>query len=200
MAEPLKSSPPQDDSAPRTARARSERDLGGRSKRPTRGQRTSGGSGSTRSNDSEAPKEQRYKAPRTGTPGDAPPRRGTKGTRPTRGGSRSPQRPRDVTAGNGARMLAPVALVVFAIACFAVLSSQDGGNAARSSGDAAATEAAATSAAAKSGPKRSTYRVKPGDSFAAIAEKQGVDVATLRELNPDIDPRALQPGQKLKLK
>lgn len=122
------------------------------------------------------------------------------GKRPTRGGSRSPQRPRDVKAGNGARMLAPVALVIFAIACFTVLSSQDSGNAARSSDDAAATEAAATSAAAKSGPTRSTYRVKAGDSFAAIAEKQGVDVATLQELNPDIDPRALQPGQKLKLK
>lgn len=97
-------------------------------------------------------------------------------------------------------MLAPIALVIFAIACFMVLSSQDSGSASRTSDEAAATKAAATSAAAKSGPTRSTYRVKAGDSFAAIAEKQGVDVATLQELNPDIDPRALQPGQKLKLK
>lgn len=196
MAEPLKSSLPQDDPAPRTARARSERDLGGRSKRPARGQR----SGSTRSNASEAPKEQRYKAPRTGTPSEVPPRSGSKGARPTRGGSRSPQRPRDVKAGNGARLLAPLALVVFAIACFTVISSQDSGSAAKTSDEAAATKAAAASAAAKSGPTRSTYRVKAGDSFAAIAEKQGVDVETLQELNPDIDPRALQPGQKLKLK
>lgn len=200
MAEPLKSSLPQDDSAPRTARARSERDLGGRSKRPVRGQRASGKSGSTKSNASEAPKEQRYKAPRTGTPGNTPPRTGSTGTRPTRGGSRSPQRPRDVKAGSGARMLAPIALVIFAIACFMVLTSQDSGSASRTSDEAAATKAAATSAAAKSGPTRSTYRVKAGDSFAAIAEKQGVDVSTLQELNPDIDPRALQPGQKLKLK
>ena len=58
-------------------------------------------------------------------------------------------------------------------------------------------------ASAESGstvPVRSTYRVKPGDSFAAIAEKTGVEVDTLAELNPDVDPRALQPGQKLKLK
>lgn len=97
-------------------------------------------------------------------------------------------------------MLAPIAIVVFAIASFSVLSGQDSGGAAKTSDEAAATKDAAASAAAKSGPTRSTYRVKAGDSFAAIAEKQGVDVATLQELNPDIDPRALQPGQKLKLK
>ncbi|MBI2691356.1 MAG: LysM peptidoglycan-binding domain-containing protein [Solirubrobacterales bacterium] len=152
------------------------------------------------SNPSESPRKQRYKAPRTGTPGDAHQGTGPTGTRPLRGGSRAPQRPRDVQAGNGARMLAPIALVIFAIAIFAVLSSQDSGSAAKTSNEAAATKPAATTAAAKSGPTRSTYRVRPGDSFAAIAEKQGVDVETLQELNPDIDPRALQPGQKLKLK
>lgn len=49
-------------------------------------------------------------------------------------------------------------------------------------------------------PVRSTYRVKQGDSFASISEKTGVPIETLQELNPEIDPRALQPGQKLKLK
>jgi LysM repeat protein len=191
MAEPLKSTPPVDDSSPRTARARSERDLGNRSKRPARGQRSS-----AKSKPSESRSEPRSK-PRAESRGEAPPRAGTK--RPTRSGGHSPQRPRDVKAGNGARLLAPIALVVFAIACFTVLSSQDTGKA-NNSNEAAATKAAAASAAAKSGPTRSTYRVKPGDSFAAIAEKQGVDVATLQELNPDVDPRALQPGQKLKLK
>ena len=81
-----------------------------------------------------------------------------------------------------------------------MLSSQGGGSTASTTEKAAATKAAATAAATKSGPTRSTYRVKAGDSFAAIAEKQGMEVTTLQELNPDIDPRALQPGQKLKLK
>lgn len=49
-------------------------------------------------------------------------------------------------------------------------------------------------------PLRATYRVKQGDSFASISEQTGVPVETLQELNPEIDPRALQPGQKLKLK
>lgn len=97
-------------------------------------------------------------------------------------------------------MFAPIALVIFVIACFTVISNQDSGSAAKTSDEAAATEAAATSAAAKRGPTRSAYRVKAGDSFAAIAEKQGIEVETLQELNPEIDPRALQPGQKLKLK
>src|SRR6476620_5673460 len=148
MAEPLKSSPSQDDSAPRTARARSERDLGGRTKRPARGQRGPSKSGTSRSGTSNTPSEQRYKAPRTGSPGESPDRSGPKGNRPTRGGSRTPQRPRDVKAGNGARLLAPIAVVVFAIACFMVISNQDSGGAAQTSAEAKATKAAATAAAA----------------------------------------------------
>lgn len=101
-------------------------------------------------------------------------------------------------------MLAPLALIVFAIACFAVLTNQSSGGSAKdaaSSNSTGSTAAKATAAgAAASTPTRATYKVKAGDSFAAIAEKQGVDVNTLQELNPDIDPRALQPGQKLKLR
>ena len=76
-----------------------------------------------------------------------------------------------VKAGSGARIIAPVALIVFAIACFTVLTSQDSDSTTKSPEKAAATKAAATAAAAKSGPTRTTYRVKSGDSFAAIAEK-----------------------------
>lgn len=49
-------------------------------------------------------------------------------------------------------------------------------------------------------PTRSTYRVRAGDSFGSIAEEVGMPVEDLQMLNPDVDPRALQPGQKLKLK
>ncbi|MGK2878056.1 MAG: LysM peptidoglycan-binding domain-containing protein [Solirubrobacterales bacterium] len=182
MAEPLKQTTSVDDATPRTARARSERDLGGRSRRPARGQRST-------------------RKPAVSEAGTEPrPQRSSKSSRKPNSGSGSPQRPRNVQAGNGARLIAPIALIVFAIACFAVLSSQGSGSSASTSEKAAATEAAATAAAAKSGPTRSTYTVKVGDSFAIIAEKQGIEITTLQELNPDIDPRALQPGQKLKLK
>jgi hypothetical protein len=177
MAEPLKHPMSRGDGAPadgapRTARARSERDLGRSSKR-----------------------RERRPEPRA----DARPRNGGTSSRSAGARSGSPQRPRGVKAGNGARLLAPLALIVFAIACFIVLSSQQSSGTADTS--TTSTKAAATTAAAKTvGPTRSKYTVKPGDSFAAIAEKQGVEVQTLQELNPDIDPRALQPGQKLKLK
>lgn len=187
MAEPLKKStlngPTPEGSAPRTARARSERDFG-RNKRPARGERSSSPRPSNRAESRPASDRNR-------------PERG----RPSRGGSGSPQRPRDVSAGSGARMLAPLALIVFAIACFVVLTNQSSDGKVDDSASTGSTAAkAAAAGAAASGPTRSTYKVKAGDSFAAIAEKQGVDVNTLQELNPDIDPRALQPGQKLKLK
>lgn len=117
------------------------------------------------------------------------------------------------STGSSARLLAPLALVICAIAVLAVLSS--GGTDTPTRGDVKDTpssEAGESSeqsanasdssgdATGSTGPTRATYRVKPGDSFAAIAEKTGVDVDTLAELNPDVDPRALQPGQKLKLK
>lgn len=94
-------------------------------------------------------------------------------------------------------MLAPLALVVFAVACFLVISSQ-GDDGVRASSEAG--KAAATSAPAVKKTTRSVYRVKAGDSFGVIAEKTGITVTTLQQLNPDVDPRALQPGQKLKLR
>lgn len=50
------------------------------------------------------------------------------------------------------------------------------------------------------GTRPALYKVKRGDSFGAISEKTGVDARDLAELNPDVDPRALQPGQQLKLR
>jgi len=45
-----------------------------------------------------------------------------------------------------------------------------------------------------------TYVVQPGDNLSAIAEKTGVSVERLEELNPDIDPQALPSGATLKLR
>lgn len=128
--------------------------------------------------------------------------------RPQRNTSRNRRRPQKVPGGKGARLFAPIAIVVVAIACLIVLSSQDStsGTADRgaqstetnSTNESPAENSAAGAAADADIP--ATYRVKAGDSFAAIAEEFGLDATTLAELNPDTDPRALQPGQKLKLK
>jgi LysM repeat protein len=107
-------------------------------------------------------------------------------------------------------MLAPLALIVCAFAVFAVVSSSgDNGNSKSTSGTGSQSGRSADSSGAASGAapaggaavtNRATYKVKPGDSFAAIAENLNIDVDKLKLLNPTVDARALQPGQKLKLK
>ena len=44
------------------------------------------------------------------------------------------------------------------------------------------------------------YVVQPGDSLSLIAEKTGVSLERLQQLNPDIDPQLLPSGVKLKLR
>ncbi|MGB0890351.1 MAG: LysM peptidoglycan-binding domain-containing protein [Solirubrobacterales bacterium] len=103
--------------------------------------------------------------------------------------------------------MAPAAILVFAIAMFAVLTADDPTQpqpAATQSGSESSSRSTQSGSddgdSSTTTTRRSSYTVKPGDSFAAIAEKLNLDVNVLSELNPDVDPRALQPGQKLKLK
>lgn len=107
-----------------------------------------------------------------------------------------------------ARYLAPLAIVAFLVALVVVVSP---------SGDSAPTEPDSVPAAAtperrsgeeqaerseedrpRTGPR--TYRVRPGDTPSTIAEKTGVPLEELEALNPDIDPQALAPGQRLRLR
>jgi LysM domain len=45
-----------------------------------------------------------------------------------------------------------------------------------------------------------TYVVQENDTLAGIAEKTGVSVEDLQNLNPDIDPQALPAGATLQLR
>ena len=44
------------------------------------------------------------------------------------------------------------------------------------------------------------YVVQPGDSLSLIAEKTGVSLERLQQLNPNIDPQLLPSGVKLQLR
>jgi len=44
-----------------------------------------------------------------------------------------------------------------------------------------------------------TYTVRAGDNLGTIAERTGVSVEELQELNPTVDPQALTVGQRIKL-
>ena len=105
-------------------------------------------------------------------------------------------------ARNSARLLAPIALAVFAVVFFAVVLSSG-------SEDRKPSRAAASGAkrASKSTPARrtrrrtrATYTVKIGDNLPSIAEKTGLSVEKIQELNPELDPYGLQSGQKIKLR
>jgi LysM repeat protein len=106
-------------------------------------------------------------------------------------------------ASNSARILAPVALAVCAVAFFAVILSSGTGNEER--GDQAdATNDRPSSRTKRQSQRRkptaSTYTVKTGDTLAGIAEKTGVPVEKIQEINPQLDPQALVSGQKIKLR
>jgi LysM repeat protein len=100
------------------------------------------------------------------------------------------------------RFLAPIALVAFVFGLYTVVQ-----NARESVGGDSAAEQTATpspSAAKESNKKstrrkRKTYTVRAGDTPSGIAEENGISLDTLMELNPDLDPQTLAPGQRVKL-
>ena len=101
-----------------------------------------------------------------------------------------------------ARLLAPLALVVFVLAVALVLltaSGDEGSGGADTSSDQTGTTAQTTTETTTA-PRRSTYTVKTGDTLGLIAEKTGVSVERLQELNPELDPQALLSGQKINLR
>jgi LysM repeat protein len=104
---------------------------------------------------------------------------------------------------NPARFLAPIALVAFAFVLYSTVQGSgdpEGGNSGTPAGATATpTASSKTSKKKKSSKKAKTYTVKSGDTPSGIAEKTGVSLETLQELNPDLDPSTLAPGQRIKL-
>lgn len=102
-----------------------------------------------------------------------------------------------------ARLLAPLALVGFVIALIVVLngSSSGGGSSSTSGGRPAATTTSKTSRQQKTAHKgRRHYTVKPGDTPSGIAEKTGVPLSKILQLNPNLDEQSLSVGDKIKLR
>ena len=117
----------------------------------------------------------------------------------------------DMQSRSPARLLAPVALVVFAIALLVVLTTAGGGT--KSKNASAETRQEQRDLQLKRQRKQqakqarrgnrlpqNVYVVKTGDTLGSIAQKTGIPVERLQELNPDVDPQALVSGQRLKLR
>lgn len=112
-----------------------------------------------------------------------------------------------------ARFLPPLALIAVLVAFLAIMSGSGGGEG-RGDSDQPSTGAAETSATnaqngadsttttarkKKARSKTRTYTVQVGDTLGGIADKTGVPLQTIEELNPDVDPQAMVAGQKIKL-
>jgi LysM repeat protein len=103
-----------------------------------------------------------------------------------------------------ARYLAPLALVAFAVALVMVVSrASDPGEAERTVAPAPAGTATPGNDSRKGRARKRhkrTYTVKAGDTPSGIAERTGVPLAQLLELNPDLDPQSLTVGEKIRLR
>jgi LysM repeat protein len=100
-----------------------------------------------------------------------------------------------------ARLLAPVALLLAVGAVLVVIQTtmsaddSDGGENETTAEQTTPTER-------RDGPvrQRASYTVKLNDTLGLIAEKTGVSVERIEELNPELDPQNLIVGQKIKLR
>lgn len=113
---------------------------------------------------------------------------------------------------SNARILAPIALVAFLLAVIVVAAGSLGGDDAPTAlsppPETPATDTTTTPAStAESEPTATqetpdpggTVVVQAGDTPSAIAEREGIALERLLELNPEIDPSGLRVGQELRL-
>lgn len=101
------------------------------------------------------------------------------------------------------RAPAILALVVAFVAVVAVLAISAGGSGGGDDGGGSDQQQVGSQPATQKGQEalaRGFYVVGKGDTLSQIAADTGLDEATLTELNPEIDPQALIPGQKIRLR
>jgi LysM repeat protein len=109
-----------------------------------------------------------------------------------------------------ARWLAPLALIAVLVAFAAVVSgSGDEGSSPLLTGTTESTSKPSGQKARKSGTKtaakrapaaKKTYVVQVGDTLGGIADKTGVPLERLEQLNPDVDSHLMTAGQKIRLR
>jgi LysM repeat protein len=99
-----------------------------------------------------------------------------------------------------ARLAAPVAFFAAAIALVVLVQrGLDDGTSAANNTTPTAASPTTTSGTTTSARQRRIYRVQRGDTLESIAQKFDTTVDDLLRLNPDIDPLALSPGQRIRV-
>src|ERR1044071_1275429 len=99
---------------------------------------------------------------------------------------------------NPARLAAPLALLAAAIAVAVVVAASRPGS---TDSPSPLPRPAVTQPVRRSSRPATprAYVVKPGDTLTVIADKAGVSIEEIERLNPDVDPNALQSGERLEL-
>jgi LysM repeat protein len=99
-----------------------------------------------------------------------------------------------------ARLLAPLALAGFVIALLVVINGANSGSSDQPGARPAASATATPTRKQKARARRRRYVVKAGDTPSGIAEKTGVPLSQILELNPTLDDQSLSVGDKIKLR
>lgn len=103
-----------------------------------------------------------------------------------------------------ARYLAPIALIVIALATYLIVQSRVGGDTKPTS--PAHVSSQTTTRGTSHVTRKSTqvkaafYVVRSGDSLSVISSRTGVPLPTLESLNPGVSSNSLQVGQRLRLR
>jgi len=100
-----------------------------------------------------------------------------------------------------ARVFAVTTLVVALVVAIVVISGAlGGGGSDDSSGNGENGKAARQAKQQKRENIPATYEVKSGDTLISIAHRNGITVARIEALNPEVDPQILIAGERLKLR
>jgi LysM repeat protein len=100
----------------------------------------------------------------------------------------------------GARVIAPLALVLALLAIYLVVTGSMSIDDDASDDPATVSTKGAHDGEGDGAETPKTYIVEEGDSFGTIAEQFGVSVKRLERLNPEIDPQTLNTGQEIKIR
>jgi LysM repeat protein len=105
-----------------------------------------------------------------------------------------------------ARWLAPLAVIACAVAVYSVVNPTLGADDASTSPATSTTSTtgkarttAARSSKSRSQSRTKLYTVQTGDTLSSIAAENGLTLARIQQLNPALDSRVLQTGQRVKL-